>query len=118
VSKRGERLAADVVTAVLRHTGIAKSDTGAVTLLMGVARPLSEAIVARDRVIKRADRKSREFSRELKQINRILKACVQPPAPVGIVPLRAADWETKLVPRREPPAMNGHSYLKEETGGN
>jgi hypothetical protein len=115
VSRKAERLTQKYVAAVMERTGITKA-AGPMTagVLYAAVRPMAEVVVSQDKAIRKSDRKSRQFSRELKQINRILEAIVQPPASVGSVPYRPEQWDTRLVPKRAPVPVNGHSYSRME----
>jgi hypothetical protein len=116
VSRRGEELAADVVAAVLAHTGIAKS-AGTVPLLHAVATPLAEAVVARDKALRQAGKAAKKRTKEMRAIGRTLKAIQHGSGPVqhGLVNFRPQEWTTRLTPQREPLPMNGHSSPRMES---
>jgi hypothetical protein len=112
LSAKADRLAADVVAAVLERTGVQKS-AGQVSLLFAVASPLCEAIVDRDRALKRAGKAAKKYARQARQVNRTLRAIAYPdraPAPPSrLVPFNPPDWKVGLAPAAEP-ARNGHPY--------
>jgi hypothetical protein len=105
-------LAAEVVAAVAEVVGIEKSG-GQVALLLGVARPMAEAIVDRDKAIKRMTRAARKHNRGLKQVHKTLAAIGYRPTGVGFPPRRTvnstvSDWKPPVV--AEPARVNGHEY--------
>jgi hypothetical protein len=112
LSKRADRLAADVVNVVLERTGVEKSGQQA-GLLFAVARPMAAAIVDRDRALKRAAKGAKKRNREVKAIRRTLDAIAYPGHAVApgsrMADFRPAEWRTVLAPAAAP-QRNGHPY--------
>jgi hypothetical protein len=112
LSKRADRMAAEVVAAVAARVGVAKS-AGTTALLYGVARPLCEALVDRDRALNRAAKGAKKRNREIKAIRRTLDAIAYPGHAVApgsrMADFRPGEWRTVLAPAAQP-QRNGHVY--------
>lgn len=120
MSRRAERLAAEVVTSILSSEGIQKAaGTASPALLMAVALPLAEALVERDKFITKSARKT---ARAFQKQNRMLQAIAAPQAPTVSpmrlparprqVDFRPQDWRTVLEPASEP-LRNGARHAAE-----
>jgi hypothetical protein len=92
VSKRGKRLAAEVVAAVQAHSGVTKA-AGGVEALGAVALPLAEVIVRQNRAITRTTREIRKNAKALRRMG-----LAPMPAARGMLPFRPGEWRTVLAP--------------------
>ena len=117
MSKRGEAMAAEYVTAVLASSGIAKAAGGQAPpgLLLAACLPLCEHIVAQEKRARRTARAVRRNQRVIKALAG--SAPVASPSPMRLparqqVDFRPQEWRTVLQPAREP-LRNGYAHAAE-----
>lgn len=117
MSKRGERLAAEYVSELLSSAGIQKAaGSASPALLMVAVTPLMEQLVTRDRHIRKTTKAIRRQQKTLEAIAAPQAPTVSPmrlPAQPRMVPMRAEEWRTQLVPADEP-LRNGHHHQAED----